>query len=108
MTGVALAPIRDMVLLDPFNPRSVGFQIELINQHILALPTLHQDGLPEEPRQIIARLTTELSTSAANGLDTSTILALEQRISNFADAVAARYFLRRPEISAATGASGLA
>ena len=28
LTGVALAPVRDMALLDPFNPRSVAFQVE--------------------------------------------------------------------------------
>ena len=87
-----------MVLLDPFNPRSVGYQIELINQHLMSLPALHEDGLLEEPRQIIARLTTEISTSAAKDLKTSIILAFEQNISSFADAVAARYFLQRPEI----------
>ena len=38
--GVALAPVRDMALLDPFNPRSVGFQIASLNQHITDLPAL--------------------------------------------------------------------
>ena len=108
LTGVALAPVRDMVLLDPFNPRSVGFQIELINQHILTLPSLQNDGMLEEPQQFIARLVTDVSTSAAKDLDSTIILALEQKMSNFADAVAARYFLRRPEISVAVSASGLA
>ena len=37
LVGVALAPVRDMVLLDPFNPRSVGFQIEA-HQTTLADP----------------------------------------------------------------------
>ncbi|HMK70647.1 MAG TPA: circularly permuted type 2 ATP-grasp protein, partial [Xanthobacteraceae bacterium] len=106
--GPALVPVRDMVLLDPFNPRSVGFQIEMINQHIATLPTLQQDGLIEEPRQIIERLTTEISTSAAKSIETSTILALEQKISGFSDAVATRYFLQRPDMSVGTGASGLA
>jgi uncharacterized alpha-E superfamily protein len=108
MTGIALAPVRDMVLLDPFNPRSVGFQIEMINQHISTLPALHDDGLLEEPRQIIARLATEIATSAAGNLETSIILAFEQKISNFADAVASRYFLQRPESSVGISASGLA
>ena len=108
MTGIALAPVRDMVLLDPFNPRSVGFQIETINQHISTLPSLQDDGLLEEPRQIIARLATEIATSAAGNLETSIILAFEQRISNFADAVSSRYFLQRPASSVGIGASGLA
>jgi uncharacterized circularly permuted ATP-grasp superfamily protein/uncharacterized alpha-E superfamily protein len=108
LTGIALAPVRDMVLLDPFNPRSVGFQIESINQHISTLPALHEDGLLEEPRLIIAKLATELSTSVARDLEVSTILAIEQKVSSFADAVAARYFLQRPEIAVGISASGLA
>jgi uncharacterized circularly permuted ATP-grasp superfamily protein/uncharacterized alpha-E superfamily protein len=108
LTGVALAPVRDMVLLDPFNPRSVGFQIETIGQHIATLPTLRNDGMLEEPSQLIVKLVTEISTSAAKDLDSTIILALEQKISNFAEAVAARYFLRRPEIAVGKGASGLA
>jgi uncharacterized circularly permuted ATP-grasp superfamily protein/uncharacterized alpha-E superfamily protein len=108
LTGIALAPVRDMVLLDPYNPRSVGFQIETINQHIATLPALHEDGLLEEPRQIVAKLATEISTAAAGSLETSIILAFEQRIAGFADAVAARYFLQRPEIAVAISASGLA
>jgi len=108
LIGPALVPVRDMALLDPFNPRSVGFQIEMIDQHIATLPTLQQDGLLEEPRRIIERLATEISTSVAARLETSTILALEQKISGFSDAVATRYFLQRPDISVASGASGLA
>jgi uncharacterized circularly permuted ATP-grasp superfamily protein/uncharacterized alpha-E superfamily protein len=108
MTGIALAPVRDMALLDPYNPRSVGFQIELINQHIATLPTLHEDGLLEEPRQLIERLATEVATATAMNLETSTILALEQNIANFADSVAARYFLQRPEIAVGISKSGLA
>jgi uncharacterized alpha-E superfamily protein len=106
--GVALAPVRDMALLDPFNPRSVGFQIASLNAHITDLPALHEDGLLEEPRRIIARLSTEIATSAAGNLETSTILAFEQKVSGFADAVAGRYFLQRPELPGGLGASGLA
>ena len=108
LIGTALVPVRDMALLDPFNPRSVGFQIEMINQHIATLPTLQQDGLPEEPRRLIERLATEISTSTAERLDTSIILALEQKISGFSEAVAARYFLQRPDMPVGIGASGLA
>jgi uncharacterized circularly permuted ATP-grasp superfamily protein/uncharacterized alpha-E superfamily protein len=108
VTGIALAPVRDMVLLDPFNPRSVGFQVELINQHIATLPALHEDGLLEEPRQIVEKLATEIATSVAGSLENSIILAFEQKISSFADAVASRYFLQRPEIAVGMSASGLA
>jgi uncharacterized alpha-E superfamily protein len=108
LTGVALVPIRDMALLDPYNPRSVGFQIQTVQQHLATLPSVRDDGIPEEPQQLIARLATEIATSEARNLDTGIILALEQRISGFAQAVANRYFLRRPEVTVSSAVSGLA
>ena len=57
---------------------------------------------------MIARLATEIATSEARDLDATIILALEQKVSNFAQAVANRYFLRRPEMTVAPLASGLA
>ena len=40
LIGVALAPVRDMALLDPFNPRSVAFQVNRVDEHLAALPAL--------------------------------------------------------------------
>jgi uncharacterized circularly permuted ATP-grasp superfamily protein/uncharacterized alpha-E superfamily protein len=108
LTGVALVPVRDMALLDPYNPRSVGFQVQTAQQHLATLPSLRSDGLPEEPQRIIERLTTEIATSEARNLDTSIILAFEQKMSNFAQAVGNRYFLRRPEVTVSSAVSGLA
>ena len=38
LVGIGLAPVRDMALLDPFNPRSVAFQINRIDEGISTLP----------------------------------------------------------------------
>ncbi|MGV3632864.1 MAG: circularly permuted type 2 ATP-grasp protein [Pseudorhodoplanes sp.] len=108
MTGIALAPVRDMAVLDPYNPRSVGFQLTTINDHLATLPALHEDGVPEEPQRLAARLGTDLETTTAQDLDNSVVLAVEQRISNFASAVAARYFLRRQKGVVGAGISSLA
>ncbi len=108
MTGIALAPVRDMAILDPYNPRSVGFQLSAINDHLATLPTLQKDGIPEEPQRLALRLATELKTTTAPSLDHDSILAVEQRISSFADAVAARYFLRRQTVVVGSGKSSLA
>jgi uncharacterized circularly permuted ATP-grasp superfamily protein/uncharacterized alpha-E superfamily protein len=108
MTGIALAPVRDMAMLDPYNPRSVGFQLMTMNDHLATLPTLHSDGVPEEPQRLIARLATDLETTTAQDLDNKAILAFEQRVSGFADAVAARYFLRRQSGVVGAGISSLA
>jgi uncharacterized alpha-E superfamily protein len=108
MTGIAVAPVRDMALLDPYNPRSVGFQFMTINDHLATLPALHLDGVPEEPQRLAARLATDLETTTAQDIDNAVVLAFEQRISGFADAVAARYFLRRQKGVVGAGISSLA
>lgn len=108
LTGVALAPVRDMVLLDPFNPRSTSFQVEQIRKHLDTLPALNDDGIPEEPKRIIELFGGEIASAAARQVDVSLILAFEQKLMHFADAVAARYFLQRPEGLRSKSASGLA
>src|SRR5580698_9178516 len=40
LVGPLLAPVRDLVVLDPYNPRSVAFQVSALNEHIANLPTL--------------------------------------------------------------------
>jgi uncharacterized alpha-E superfamily protein len=96
-----------MAILDPFNPRSVGFQLMTINEHLLTLPTLHNDGVPEEPQRLASRLATDLETTTAQDLDDGVVLTVEQRISGFGDAVAARYFLRRQTGTVGAGISSV-
>lgn len=108
LTGVALAPVRDMVLLDPYNPRSAGFQIAQIRRHLDTLPTLNEDGIPEEPKRIIELFGGEIASVAARDIDVSMILGFEQKLMRFADALAARYFLQRPDGLKTKSVSGLA
>jgi uncharacterized circularly permuted ATP-grasp superfamily protein/uncharacterized alpha-E superfamily protein len=93
LIGVALAPIRDMALLDPFNPRSVAFQANVIDEQIGALPTLFEDGVPEEPRRLATLLRAELAAEYADRIDDARILAVERRFIALAEAIATRYFL---------------
>ena len=108
LTGVALAPVLDMALLDPFNPRSASFQIEQIRRHLDTLPTLNEDGIPEEPKRIIELVGGEIGSTAARDVDVNAILAFEQKLMKFADALAARYFLQRPDELKTKSVSGLA
>ena len=39
LVGPLLAPVRDLVVLDPYNPRSVAFQVAALNEHIASLPS---------------------------------------------------------------------
>ena len=93
ISGAALAPVLDMAILDPFNPRSVSFQIARMDDHLAALPALVDDGVMEKPRRLAVRLRAELATEEARGLTPGAILKIEQRLTGLADAIAERYFL---------------
>jgi uncharacterized alpha-E superfamily protein len=108
MMGVALAPVRDMVLLDPFNPRSVAFQVERLHEHLAGLPVLSDDGMLETPLRQVLKLSTDISTVVAGALDNNTILVFEQNLLNLADAIATRYFLQGPNVARADKSGGLA
>jgi uncharacterized circularly permuted ATP-grasp superfamily protein/uncharacterized alpha-E superfamily protein len=96
LQGVALDPVRDMVLLDPFNPRSVAFQLEAITRHLAQLPVLRADGLPEPHQRIAARLAAEFATGEAAAFDGAALMRLENEVEGLADAVATRYFPNGP------------
>ena len=108
LTGVALAPVRDMVLLDPFNPRSVAFQVIALNDHIAALPSLKEHGLIERPQRLAVALQAMLATSEAAALDVKTLFALEQDLLSLADAIGLHYFPHGPSASRPEKLTGLA
>jgi uncharacterized circularly permuted ATP-grasp superfamily protein/uncharacterized alpha-E superfamily protein len=93
LVGAALAPVRDLALLDPYNPRSVAFQIERIVEHIGTLPALRLDGIPEEPMRLATKLGASLASEVADELTDETILAVENQLVRLAEAVGRRYFL---------------
>ena len=107
LTGVAAAPVGDMVVLDPFNPRSVAFQVERLEEHLDKMPLLSDDGMPERPRRLVVQLGAEMSTSVAAALDPKTILGFEQSLLGLADAIAQRYFLQGPHVARADKSGGL-
>jgi uncharacterized alpha-E superfamily protein len=108
LTGVALGPVRDMALLDPFNPRSVGFQVAAIDDHIATLPILRQDGMLEEPRRLSTQLRADLLTQDAENVDDQAVLGFEQRLMTLAEAIGARYFLQGAHHARVEQATGLA
>jgi uncharacterized circularly permuted ATP-grasp superfamily protein/uncharacterized alpha-E superfamily protein len=108
LVGVALAPVRDMALLDPNNPRSVAFQVQRINEHLAGLPTLRHDGMLEAPQRIVRMLDAELSGAEAAKLDNTRILGFEQNLMSLAAAIEARYFLQGSNAVRAETPRGLA
>ena len=108
VVGIAMAPVRDLVMLDPFNPRSTAFQVETLKSHLASLPPLHADGMPEEPSRVLIRLASEIETARAGDLNPSRVLAFEQMLMKLSDAMAARYFLQGSNATPTKRLSGLA
>lgn len=87
-----LAPVRDLAVLDPYNPRSVAFQVEELNDHIASLPSLHEGGLIERPQRLAVSAMAKLTAAEAEAIDASWLFALEQDLLGLAEAVGAHYF----------------
>jgi uncharacterized circularly permuted ATP-grasp superfamily protein/uncharacterized alpha-E superfamily protein len=92
LVGPLLAPVRDLVVLDPYNPRSVAFQVSALNDHIANLPALKENGLMERPQRLAVALQSQLTTSEASELDTKSLFVLEQDLLTLADSIGAHYF----------------
>jgi uncharacterized circularly permuted ATP-grasp superfamily protein/uncharacterized alpha-E superfamily protein len=92
LEGLALIPVRDMVLLDPYNPRSVAFQVCGLKDHLSALPPLLDNGMLEEPMREVLPLATELETSEAAGLEVERMRGLELSLLKLSHAIADRFF----------------
>jgi uncharacterized alpha-E superfamily protein len=108
LIGVALAPVRDLTVLDPFNPRSVAFQVERLAEHIETLPSLREDGILEPPARLILGLQSRLATADAGDIDAKTARAIGSDLLALGGAIADRYFLQGATAARADKVSGLA
>lgn len=102
-TGLALMPVRDLVGLDPFNPRSIVFQANVIKGHLDALPRLKDDGMAEPQQSASTGLVALMSTLAATALTPEICVDLEARLIALSDAISQRFFLRGSEALRAAG-----
>jgi uncharacterized alpha-E superfamily protein len=108
LVGLALVPVRDLVMLDPYNPRSVAFQVVTLRTHFAALPNLLDDGMPETPMRLLIQLGSRVDTEDAADLGAETALAFEQMLMQLSNAVADRYFLQGSNATPTKKLGGLA
>ncbi len=108
LEGMALGPVRDMVSLDPFNPRSVAFQILTLKTHLACLPTLQDDGMPEKPTRLMVHLASQVETADAADLDTERAMEIERLLMAFSNAITDRYFLQGSNATPTKKLGGLA
>ncbi|MDB5616942.1 circularly permuted type 2 ATP-grasp protein [Tardiphaga sp.] len=92
LVGPLLAPVRDLVVLDPYNPRSVAFQVSALNDHIANLPALKENGLMEQPQRLAVALQSSLVTGEASELHTNSLFVLEQDLLGLSSAIGSHYF----------------
>ncbi len=103
-----LAPVRDLAVLDGYNPRSVAFQVTTLNEHIAALPSLKEHGLIERPQRLAVAVQAMLATAEAEKLEVKTLFSLEQDLHTLAEAIGLHYFPHGPNASRPEKLTGLA
>jgi uncharacterized circularly permuted ATP-grasp superfamily protein/uncharacterized alpha-E superfamily protein len=103
LTGLALAPVRDLIALDPFNPRSLAFQVARIRKHLDALPSLRDDGMAEAHQLLATEISALLAMSAAERFSADVAASFEQRLYALSDAIGRRFFLQENETIRAAG-----
>ena len=103
-----LAPVRDLAVLDTYNPRSVAFQVTALSEHIAALPSLKEYGLIERPQRLAVAVQATLATAVAEKLEVKALFSLEQDLLNLADAIGQHYFPHGPNASRPEKLTGLA
>jgi uncharacterized circularly permuted ATP-grasp superfamily protein/uncharacterized alpha-E superfamily protein len=92
------APVIDLTLLDPSNPRSVAFQFDQIEGHLDAMPHMRSDGRLSLPRQISMATAAKLHTADAARVEDNLILATETALMHLSEAISST-FLGRNEPS---------
>ena len=104
MTMPYIPRVYDMILLDPAQPRGLAFQLERIEEHLVAIPPLRDDGMPEAPLRIIRQIRAQLGSLEATAIGTMTIQELRDGLAQLSDAIGQRFFLQddSPEHRAAT------
>ena len=87
----ARAPVIDLVMLDPNNPRSVAYQLDRIEHHLSELPKHQADGRLSPPQIIAVSLAASLRTADAAHIDDAVIFGIEDRLMALSDEIAAFY-----------------
>jgi len=96
----ARAPVIDLTLLDPSNPRSVAFQFDQIEGHLTAMPHMRPDGRLSLPRQISMATAARLRTADAARVDDKSIVATETALMHLSEAISSTFLGRNEPVEA--------
>jgi uncharacterized alpha-E superfamily protein len=87
----ALAPVIDLVILDPNNPRSAVFQLDRVEAHLAALPKRNGGGRLSPVQQIAVSVATRLRTADAAAIDDALLMDVENVLMKLSEAIGAAY-----------------
>jgi uncharacterized alpha-E superfamily protein len=88
----ALAPVVDLVMLDPNNPRSVAFQVDRIETHLAVLPKGQTAaGRLTPAQQVAASIATRFRTADASTFNEAEIIEIEDSLMRLSEAIASTY-----------------
>ncbi len=94
LVGIARAPVLDMVVLDPFNTRSLAFQVRTLKEHLCELPSLVEDGMLEPQMRKVIAMSCAVETEEAYEITEARVGAFERELMDLSGAIADRYFLQ--------------
>jgi uncharacterized alpha-E superfamily protein len=96
----ARAPVVDLVVLDPFNPRSVAYQVDRIDSHLAALPPNQSDGALSPPQKVALALAAKLRVMEAAEIDDEAISGFETDLMHLSDLVSTTYLIQTEKLEA--------
>jgi len=94
----ARAPVIDLCLLDPSNPRSVAFQFDQIESHLEAMPHMRPDGRLSLAFQISMATAAKLRTADASRVDDGLVLTTETALMHLSEAISSSFLGRNEPI----------
>ncbi len=102
LTMPYIAPVFDMALLDPAQPRGLAYQMRRIAEHLEALPGTQDTGMPEPSLRQARAISARLDALDAQAITPKTVSDLRDDLAQLSDAVGKRYFLADEETRAKT------
>ena len=88
------APVLDLVLFDPLQPRGLIFQARRIVQHLEALPGLRPDGRADAPLRLARQIYARIEALEAESVGADAPGALLDLLGQLSNAIGRRYFLQ--------------
>ena len=98
------APVIDMVLLDPMQPRGLIFSAKTIVQHLEALPGLRPDGRTDAPLRLARLLLSRIEAAEAENVTPALVDELIDLVAQISNAIGRRYFLQEDRPRRSSGA----